>query len=461
MNAGDRTPSVGGGTLPKALALAWVVAVCAALAWLLWPSAPVAVAPTTPGAEHATLVAQGRLLATLGNCQHCHTERGQAPYSGGRAIATPFGVVYSSNLTPSAQGLAGWTAADFYRALHHGQSRDGRWLTPAFPFPNTTHITRTDSDALWAYLQSLPPSDRPTPPTALDWPYNTQAALKVWRALYFRPAPETADPPPPVEEPTAPAATAQAVQRGAYLAQGLAHCSACHAPRDALGGSRDPLALTGGLMPGQNAYAPSLLNPTEGGVQDWTPEQVVALLRTGRSATPTGLSTVTGPMAEVVQHSTQHWPEADLQALAAYLRQLPRSATLASPTATNAPAAQATLGARLYRDRCADCHGAQGEGRRLAASGTATPTEWAYPPLAGNRAVTLTSPANLVQMVMNGGYAPATAGHPRPFGMPPFVLQLSDAELAAVLTHIRTQWGHQAAPVTELQVQALRGSPSR
>jgi mono/diheme cytochrome c family protein len=492
MNAGGHAPSVGAGgslgvrplTLPKALALAWVAAVCAALAWLLWPSAPVAVAPSTPasatapGAEHATLVTQGRLLATLGNCQHCHTERGQAPYSGGRAIATPFGVVYSSNLTPSAQGLAGWTADDFYRALHHGQSRDGRLLTPAFPFPNTTHITRTDSDALWAYLQSLPPSDRPTPPTALDWPYNTQAALKVWRALYFRPAPEAADAPPPVEEPAAPGTTDPAVQRGAYLAQGLAHCSACHAPRDALGGSRDPLALTGGLMPGQNAYAPSLLDPTEGGVQDWTPDQVVALLRTGRSATPTGLSTVTGPMAEVVLHSTQHWPEADLQALSAYLRQLHRSATPASPTAATAPttspatspthtspssvpAAQATLGARLYQDRCADCHGAQGEGRRLAASGTATPTDWAYPPLAGNRAVTLASPANLVQMVMNGGYAPATAGHPRPFGMPPFVLQLSDAELAAVLTHIRTQWGHQAAPVTELQVQALRGSPSR
>ncbi|GAB4090243.1 c-type cytochrome [Hydrogenophaga soli] len=473
-------------TLPLVLALAWVGAVCAALGWLLWPSAPLPVAPSTPDssavpdAAHATRVDQGRLLATLGNCQHCHTERGQAPYSGGRAITTPFGVVYSSNLTPSAQGLAGWTAGDFWRALHHGQSRDGRWLTPAFPFPNTTHITRADSDALWAYLQSLPPSDHAVPPAALDWPYNTQAALKVWRALYFRPAPEAADAPPPVAASTAPTSSApasesapesaaQTVQRGAYLAQGLAHCSACHAPRNALGGSADPLALTGGLMPGQNAYAPSLHDPSEGGVQDWTPEQVVALLRTGRSATATGLSTVTGPMAEVVQHSTQHWPEADLQALAAYLRQLPRTTKPSTPSTATAvpaspppvPAAQATLGARLYQDRCADCHGAQGEGRRLAANGSAPLTDWAYPPLAGNRAVTLASPANLVQMVMNGGYAPATAGHPRPFGMPPFVLQLSDAELAAVLTHIRTQWGHQAAPVTELQVQALRGSPAR
>ncbi|HEX5785485.1 MAG TPA: c-type cytochrome, partial [Burkholderiaceae bacterium] len=246
-------------TLPKVLALAWVGAVCVALGWLLWPSAPLPVAPSTPAASavpdaaHATRVDPGRLLATLGNCQHCHTERGQAPYAGGRAITTPFGVVYSSNLTPSAQGLAGWTAADFWRALHHGQSRNGRLLTPAFPFPNTTHITRADSDALWAYLQSLPPSDRAVPPAALDWPYNTQAALKVWRALYFRPAPEAADAPPPVAASTAPTSAAQTVQRGAYLAQGLAHCSACHAPRNALGGSADPLALTGGLMPGQNA----------------------------------------------------------------------------------------------------------------------------------------------------------------------------------------------------------------
>jgi mono/diheme cytochrome c family protein len=387
-------------------------------------------------------VARGRALAVLGNCQHCHTPRGQAAFSGGRAIPTPFGVVFSSNLTPSAQGLSGWSADDFWRALHHGQSRDGRWLYPAFPINNTTHIDRADSDALHAYLQSLPPSGRPTPPHELDWPYRTQAALKLWRLLYFKPAAHTTeqDPDPTVLDPSDP------VRRGAYLVRGLAHCSACHAPRNALGGG-PLLALTGGNLPVLHAHAPSLHDPAEAGVQDWSQADVVALFRTGQA----GSARATGPMAEVVQHSTQHWPQADLEALAAYLRQLPRHDRPAAPAL---PAVQtpADAGARLYRQHCADCHGSQGEGRRLA-DGT-----WAYTPLAGNRAVTLASPANLVQKVLDGGYPPATEGHPRPFGMPPFVLQLNDAEVAAVLTHIRTAWGNQAPAVSAWQVQALRGA---
>lgn len=457
-----------------AVAVAVGLPMAAAVAWLAWPDAPIAIEPTaapasTPAgvtpSQTATVVERGRQLATLGNCQHCHTARGQAPYSGGRGIPTPFGTVYSSNLTPSAKGLGGWTATDFWRALHHGQSRSGRWLYPAFPYPNTTHVTRADSDALWAYLQSLPPSDRVTPPHALDWPYRTQAALKVWRTLFFRPAAETGESAP---DASVSQRTAE-VQRGAYLARGLAHCSACHAPRNALGAAPRPLDLSGGTIPGQDWYAPSLHDPVQGGVQHWPEADVQALLQTGRTPDAATPAFVTGPMAEVVQHSTQHWPQADRSALAAYLRQLPLAPASVPATAPVQPAGPPTtpsastatltpLGARLYLDRCAECHGTQGEGRRLGPSDRGP---WAYPPLAGNRAVTQDPPVNLVHMVMNGGYGPATAGHPRPFGMPPFVLQLSDAELAAVLTHIRTQWGHRATPVTEQQVQALRGSPSR
>jgi mono/diheme cytochrome c family protein len=154
--------------------------------------------------------------------------------AGGRAIHTPFGQVMAGNLTPDpATGLGAWSADAFWRAMHHGQSRDGRWLTPAFPFANTTHVTRTDSDALFAYLQSLPPVETPTPPHQLAWPYNTQAALKVWRALYFSPAePQT----------TTVAANAEWA-RGAYLVQGLGHCGACHAERNALGATSAMAAL--------------------------------------------------------------------------------------------------------------------------------------------------------------------------------------------------------------------------
>lgn len=422
--------------------LAFLLLLGGLLAWLSWPATPIAVrASATTQATDSTTVERGRYLATLGNCQLCHTVRGGVPYAGGRGIATPFGTIFSSNLTPSPAGLGTWSADDFWRALHHGQSRDGRWLYPAFPFNNTTHITRPDSDALYAYLRSLPPQATPAPAHQLDWPYSTQAALKVWRALYFEEGTAT---------PTAERDSNLEAQRGAYLVRGLGHCSACHAPRNALGASSNMLDLAGGLIPVQNWYAPSLTNPGEAGVQDWTLDDIVALFQSGRA----GNALVTGPMAEVVQHSTQHWSAADLRAMAQYLKQLPRTDTPVAST-TTASARLKGVGEQLYDKRCAQCHGEQGEGRR------GTDGRFAYPPLAGNRAVTMASPANLVQIVLNGGFAPATPGHPRPFGMPPFVLNLSDGDVATLLTYIRTQWGNQAAPVSTLDVQQLRGTSAR
>ena len=420
------------------LMLAALVAVAAAWVWQANRyDATLSDSPATVPASPDT-VERGRALATLGNCQTCHTPRGGTPYAGGRGIPTPFGTVFAGNLTPHPEhGIGRWTSGDFWRALHHGQSRDGRLLYPAFPYNNTTQISREDSDALFHYLQSLPPADQHNRPHELGWPYSSQAALAVWRALYFSPAPYRPD-----------ATQSAEWNRGAYLVQGLAHCSACHAPRNALGANRNMLDLAGGLIPLQNWYAPSLAAPHEAGLQDWPLEQIVALFRDGRAAG----AQVSGPMAEVVQHSTRHWPEADLQAMAQYLKALPRSPTPAPDTQARpaVPPAQARLGAELYQQHCAQCHGEKGEG---------VPGAW--PPLAGNRAVTLASPANLVQVVLNGGFGPSTEGNSRPFGMPPFVLDLTDAEIAAVLTHLRTQWGHNAAPVSELDVLQLRGTAAR
>lgn len=427
-----------GRLLPVLLALLLLLGGLAA--WLGWPASPVAVTATTPSSDSVT-IERGRYLATLGNCQVCHTARGGVPYAGGRGIATPFGTVFSSNLTPSPAGLGAWSADDFWRALHHGQSRDGHWLYPAFPYNNTTHIARADSDALYAYLRSLPPDATPAPAHQLDWPYSTQAALKVWRTLYF-------------EEGTAATAADSRdpnVQRGAYLVRGLGHCSACHAPRNALGASSNMLDLAGGLIPVQNWYAPSLTNPAEAGVQNWALDDIVALFQSGRA----GSAQVTGPMADVVQHSTQHWSPADLRAMALYLKQLPRSGGPRQDAPAAAGVRANAVGAKLFEKHCAECHGVAGQGIR------GTDGRFAYPPLAGNRTVTLASPANLVQSVLNGGFAPATPGHPRPFGMPPFVLTLSDSEVAAILTYLRSQWGHQAAPVTALEVEQLRATATR
>jgi mono/diheme cytochrome c family protein len=419
------------------LAVASLVAAAAALlAWLNLRDeidVRVPVATITPS---DTRLARGAYLARAGNCMGCHTARGGPAYAGGRGIDTPFGTVFSSNLTPDEKtGIGSWSPAHFWRAMHNGRSKDGRLLYPAFPYPNFTQVTREDSNALFAYLGGLPAVEQAPPPHALRFPYDSQAALAVWRALYFKPGVYEAD-------------TQRSAEwnRGAYLVRGLGHCAACHTARNALGASSEALDLAGGLIPMQNWYAPSLSSPHEAGVGDWDREHIVALLKTGVSPR----ASATGPMAEVVLRSTQYLSDADLGAVAQFLKELAPPATLAPPAAPVAQASVLTQGAKLYEQHCAQCHGEQGRG---------VPN--AYPALTGNRAVTMPQTANLVQIVLNGGYAPATEGNPRPFGMPPFVLELSDSEVAAVLTYIRQSWGNQAGVVTPLEINRMRAAGTR
>jgi mono/diheme cytochrome c family protein len=385
--------------------------------------------PSAPPA--ADSVARGAYLARAGNCMTCHTEPGGPPFAGGRAIETPFGTVYASNLTPEpTSGIGSWSADHFWRALHNGRGKDGRLLYPAFPYPNYTLVTRADSDAIFDYLRSLPPVQRPNTAHRLGWPYSTQAALAVWRALYFAPGGHEED-------------RSQSAEwnRGAYLVRGLGHCSACHISRNLLGASSDMMDLSGGLIPMQNWYAPSLTSPTEAGVADWDLRQIADLLQTGVAPR----SAVLGPMAEVVLQSTQYLAPADLRAMAVYLKALPQSHSRSQAPAQAMSARMAERGAKLYGQHCAQCHGDNGQG-----------VAGAYPPLAANRAVNLAVTANLVQVVLNGGFPPATRGNPRPFGMPPFATVLSDADVAAVISHIRASWGNQAPPVSEFSVSRQR-----
>jgi mono/diheme cytochrome c family protein len=376
-------------------------------------------------------VARGAYLARAGNCAACHTMRGGAPYAGGRAIETPFGTVFGSNITPDVKtGIGGWTASHFWRAMHNGRSKDGRLLVPAFPYTNFTLVTREDSDALFAYLRTRPAVEQPNRAHLLRFPYSTQAALAVWRALFFTPGVHVVDD-----------ARSAEWNRGSYLVRGLGHCDACHGGRNALGATSGSLELSGGVSPIDKWYAPSLVDPTEASVTNWETQQVVDFLRTGVSARGSAL----GPMAEVVFRSTQHLDEADLRAMAVFLQSLPQSTPRAARgTAPLAPEA-AEQGRALYREHCEACHGPQGEGARGA-----------YPALARNRSVVMDSPANVIRAVLSGGFQPATAGNPRPWGMPSFGHVLDDADVAAVVSFIRTQWGNRAAPVSATDVQRMR-----
>ncbi len=390
---------------------------------------------------------RGAYLAKVGNCAACHTARGGAPFAGGEAIHTPFGAVYTSNITPDATGIGNWSAQAFYRAMHEGRSANGRLLTPAFPYPNYTHVSRDDSDALYAFfMHSVQPVSQVNRAHALPFPFNTQIALAVWRLMFFQaqPVTQTFNATKNIADKSmndcSSGLKSCEIERGAYLVRGLGHCSACHSERNALGATTNDQVFSGALMPMQDWYAPSLMDASQAGVMHWPKADVVALLQTGIAPH----ASVAGPMAQVVSKSTQFWNDADLQATAAYLQSLPEI----TPRASKAPSQNPQLferGAQLFAKHCISCHGAQGQGVQLEGA-------VALPALAGNRAVTMHTTANLVRIILAGGYAPSTAGNPRPFGMPPFVHVLDDNDIAAVTTFIRGSWGNQADAVSATDV---------
>jgi mono/diheme cytochrome c family protein len=416
--------------------LAVVVAIPAAIIGFQFVNEPgraMAGIPVASGSEQTT---RGAYLARAGDCMACHTARGGKSYAGGRPIPTQYGNIFTPNITPDAEtGIGKWTADDFWRAMHNGKSRDGSFLYPAFPYPNYTKVTRADSDAIFAYLKTLEPVDQPNREHELRFPYNQRFLLAGWRALYFRPGVYVQ-------------VTRRSVNwnRGAYLVQGVGHCSACHTSRNSVGATDTSAELAGGLIPMLNWYAPSLTSDVEAGLGNWDEQHIVDLLKTGVSAR----GAVFGPMAEVVGKSLQYLADSDIKAMAIYLKSLPQTETPSEPHAVSHSQdieSVMQLGAKLYDKHCAECHQANGAGHPPY-----------YPPLAGNRAVTMHSAVNPIRMVLNGGYAPSTGGDPRPFGMPPFGYALNDAEVAAVVSYMRNSWGNRAQLVSPAEANRYRGT---
>ena len=383
------------------------------------------------------LVAKGEYLARAGDCVACHTAPGGPLFSGRRAMPTPFGTLYSSNITPDPDaGIGKWTDDDFYRMMHTGRSRDGGLLYPAMPFASYTKVTRADSDAIFAYLGSIKPVKIPNREHDLRFPYNNRSLILGWRTLYFDEGEFQPD-----------SAKSEDWNRGAYLVQGLGHCSMCHTRINALGGSSESQAFEGGLIPMQNWYAPALTSNREAGLGDWSIEDITDLLKKGISHR----GVVYGPMAEVTYNSLQYLSDADTRAMAVYLKSLAPHETSDRPPPTISPAESSLLmrlGRTVYGQECVSCHGTDGRGM---------PPH--YPPLAGNQSIQMTSAVNAIRMVLNGGYSPATAGNPEPYGMPPFAQTLADDEVAAVVSYIRVAWGNRGSPVTAREANELRSAP--
>ena len=380
-------------------------------------------------AGNGDAVARGAYLARIGDCVSCHTAAGGQPFAGGYKLDTPFGYLLAPNITPDeATGIGRWSADDFYRALHEGVNKRGQDLYPVMPFDFYTRVTRADSDAIFTYLRSLQPVRNAVVVNHLRFPFNQRWSMAAWRELYFSEGSFKPDPAKPAQW-----------NRGAYLVEGLGHCSACHSPRNALGGIEKDKAYTGATVDGW--FALNLTSNLHTGLGSWSADGIATYLKTG--AVP-GKTTALGPMALVVKNSTSQMSDADLAAMATYLKDLPANSTLRS--GKPAPDPTRVAGATLYMDHCGGCHQAGGRG-----------LPGVFPPLAGNGVVLASDPANILKVLLEG--VPTQGKY---IQMPGFAGLLSDAQIAELANYVRTSWGNGAAPDTSAaMVSRLRKAGGR
>lgn len=395
------------------------------------------------------LIREGEYLARAANCVSCHSSYGGEAFAGGLLMALPFGLgeIYATNITPDPDaGIGNYSLEDFDRALRLGIAKDGHMLYPAMPYPSYALFSEGDIEALYAYfMEGVAPVATPTPPNEISWPLNARWPLKVWNALFSTTERYADD-------------NSQSAEwnRGAYLVQGAGHCGACHTPRGLffqeanLDGSDDSF-LSGGVLDFWSAG--NLRQDPNTGLGRWSQDDVVQFLKTGHNQ----FGSAFGTMTEVINNSTQFMSDADLKAMATYLLSLSPVMGDEGPAYAYDPATAEDLnagqydqpGMLLYMQKCMSCHRADGQ---------------AYapyiPPLAGNSAVMDPDPSSLINVTLNGTQRIVVSGIPDAYWMPRFRNQLSDQDVADVVTMMRTSWGNRASPVTAAQVKVIREGTS-
>ena len=410
-------------------AVAGVLAAVAACA-----SGPSAVSgrPAGPASFDAARIAQGARLASLGNCASCHTAPAGRSYAGGRALQTPFGKIYGTNITPDPEtGIGQWSQADFARAMREGIDREGHDLYPVFPYDHFTLLSEDDIGALYAYVMTREPVHAQTPPNELRFPYSLRPLLGVWKSRYLKPGPYRADPSRTAEW-----------NRGAYLAQGLAHCGACHTPRNRLGAEEKDHELAGGEAEGWHAPA---LNADSPSPVPWTADALTTYLREGLAESH---AMTAGPMTDVV-HNLARAPAEDVRAIATYVasldsrspaeRERAQASALAAAGRAKAPDAARDAGHAVYAGACAECHDL---GRRV--DGGALPLEFAT-------GLTIPTPGNLIRIIRDG-IVPEEGERGR--WMPAYAGALGDEQLADLAIYLRSltdrpAWGDVREEVRE------------
>jgi mono/diheme cytochrome c family protein len=431
-------PSSWGKRLLLVVAIIIVLLIVASVgSWLWFKLNPVEIVEPPPGVlglltqpiadgPNADLIRRGRYLAIEGDCMSCHTRAGGHPFAGGLGLQTPFGIIYSPNITSDRQtGVGGWTPAQFYDALHKGRSDDGDRLYPAMPYPHFTVLGRADTDAILAFLKTVPPEHYSQPANRLPFPLDIRLAMIGWNMLNFSPHGFKGDPRQSAEW-----------NRGAYLVEGPGHCGACHTEKTALGAEKHDKALQGSVI--ENRFAPDLTGNSRTGLGRWSAADIVEYLRTGRNRHAGAV----GQMAEVVTYSTSLLSDADLNAIATYLKSLPPSpqAAFAAPSA-----AAMHAGGAVFFDACTACHLVHGKGQPRM-----------FPPLAGSAVAQQRNPTGLIGLILAGGRTAPTLQRPSFQTMPSFAWKLDDQEVADVATYVRNSWGNQASPVSAKQVSKIR-----
>jgi mono/diheme cytochrome c family protein len=379
---------------------------------------------STPNAEQ---VRRGQALTIAGDCMSCHLRPGGEPFAGGYGLNTPFGVIYSPNITSDKDtGIGAWTGDEFYRAMHDGIGRHGENLYPAFPYPNFSKASRADDDAILAYLKTTPAVHYTAPGNRLPFPLNIRFMVKGWNLFFFHPKPFATDPSQSAEW-----------NRGAYLVNGFGHCGGCHTPKNFLAADKAHQDFQGGTL--ENWTAPNLTGSPRSGLAAWSVDDVTEYLKTGRNAR----AGAGGTMAEVVTYSTALMSDQDRHAIAVYLKSLP---VTAERDAGTPDAGAMKRGAAIYSDACASCHLENGVGQPRY-----------FPPLGHDAVVQQADPTGLEHLILAGSRIAPTPTRPSPLTMPSFAWKLTDAQIADVATYVRNSWGNQAAPISASKVRHLRG----
>ncbi|WP_322044391.1 cytochrome c [Paraburkholderia sp. J67] len=423
----------------------------------LMGAAQFASAQVTANDADPALIAKGHQLAVAADCMACHTAiNGGKPFAGGYGIASPMGTIYSSNITPSkTAGIGNYTEVQFARALREGVRADGAHLYPAMPYTSYTGLTDADVHALYAYfMHGVTPIDDAAPPTKLPFPFSVRASMALWNTLYLNERRFAPDPRHDAQW-----------NHGAYLANVLAHCSACHTPRNFMM-AEDAKQDLGGAQLGA-WYAPNITSDAVSGIGAWTDAELASYLKTGRAP---GKNQAAGPMAEAVQNSLQYLSDDDLAAIVAYLRSTPpiRDARETKPAFAHGASASVetglrgmqpsnangtlTTGAALFSGYCASCH---------RVDGTGSPSQ-AYPSLSANTATGSLNPSNLVAAMLYGVDREAGGQHVLmpSFGEDSYVQPLSDEQIASIANYVLTQYGNADVRVSVEEVaQARNGGP--